>query len=130
MIVGGGPVGLISAALMGLNGLHVTLLESKPKDFDHKDSKALALSNSSVFILSRLKIWRLLEHHATAIHEIHTSQKNSFGRTLLSSKDCEEDALGYIVSYADLINALKEKINTLSTVKILFNSIPATSFEL
>jgi len=122
VIVGGGPVGLISAALMGLNGLHVTLLESKPKDFDHKDSKALALSNSSVFILSRLKIWRLLEHHATAIHEIHTSQKNSFGRTLLSSKDCEEDALGYIVSYADLINALKEKINTLSTVKILFNS--------
>ena len=122
IIVGGGPVGLISAAFMGINGFEVVLLESKPKNFNYQDSKALALSNSSAFILNRLKVWNVLKKNLIDIHEIHVSQKNSFGRTLLRSKDYEEDALGYIVSYSDLMSAIKARIATIPSVKILFNS--------
>ncbi len=107
---------------MGINGFEVVLLESKPKNFNYQDSKALALSNSSAFILNRLKVWNVLKKNLIDIHEIHVSQKNSFGRTLLRSQDYEEDALGYIVSYADLMSVIKARIATIPSVKILFNS--------
>ena len=121
-IVGAGPVGLVAGALMAELNYSVNIIEANHKDFILKDSKALALSNSTVFILKKLDIWRDLLKKATPINEIHVSQKNTFGRTLFKANDYEEDALGYIVSYADLMKLLKNKIEGLQNVHIFFNT--------
>ena len=121
-IVGAGPVGLVAGALMAELNYSVNIIEANHKDFVLKDSKALALSNSTVFILKKLDIWKDLLKKATPINEIHVSQKNTFGRTLFEANDYEEDALGYIVSYADLIKLLKNKIEGFKNVHIFFNT--------
>ena len=121
-IVGAGPVGLVAGALMAELNYSVDIIEANHKDFILKDSKALALSNSTVFILKKLDIWSNLLKKATPINEIHVSQKNTFGRTLFEANDYKEDALGYIVSYADLMKLLKNKIEGLQNVHIFFNT--------
>ena len=121
-IVGGGLVGLISAALLANNKFFVNIIEANPKNFKLEDAKALALSNSSVFILKKLRIWEDLLKNTTPIKEIHVSQKNSFGRTLFKSEDYEEDALGYIVSYSSLMNLLRNKVEKLCNTQIISNA--------
>ena len=91
IIVGGGPVGLISAAFMGIKGFEVVLLESKPKNFNYQDSKALARSNSSAFIPNRLKVWNVLKKNLIDIHEIHVSQKKS----LFARQNINRDRFGF-----------------------------------
>jgi 2-octaprenyl-6-methoxyphenol hydroxylase len=122
IIVGAGPVGLVAGALLAALNYPVNIIEANHKDFILKDSKALALSNSTVFILKKLDIWGDLLKKATPINEIHVSQKNTFGRTLFKADDYDEDALGYIVSYADLINLLKRRIEGLQNAHIFFNT--------
>ena len=122
IIVGAGPVGLVAGALLAALNYPVNIIEANHKDFILKDSKALALSNSTVFILKKLNIWGDLLKKATPINEIHVSQKNTFGRTLFKADDYDEDALGYIVSYADLINLLKRRIEGLQNAHIFFNT--------
>lgn len=121
-IIGAGPVGLVAGALLAELNFSVNIIEATPKDFVLKDSKALALSNSTVFILKKLDVWKYLLKKATPINEIHVSQKNTFGRTLFKANDYDENALGYIVSYSDLIELLKNKIEDLQSANILFNS--------
>ena len=43
---------------------------------------------------------------ATPIETIHVSQKDGFGRTLIQRSDYDLPALGYVVRYSDLANAL------------------------
>lgn len=121
-IIGAGPVGMVAGALIAELNYSVNIIEANHKDFILKDSKALALSNSTVFIFKKLDIWRDLLKKVTPINEIHVSQKNTFGRTLFKADDYEEDALGYIVSYADLMKVLKNKIEGLQNVHIFFNT--------
>lgn len=122
VIIGGGPTGLTAGALLANSDLSVNIIEAKPEQLKSKDTKALALSNSSVFVLKKLNIWDSLLKKAIAINEIHVSQKNTFGRTLFKSEDYEEDALGYIVSYSDLINSLRKKIRDLKNTHLHFNT--------
>ena len=50
-IVGAGPVGLVAGSLMAELNYSVNIIEANHKDFVLKDSKALALSNSTVLFL-------------------------------------------------------------------------------
>ena len=119
-IVGGGPVGLIFALLN--KNIDVLVLESKSKKESEKDTKALALSNSSRFVLERIGVWDSLEPKITDIKSIHTSQKGTFGRTLMKAKEYNQEALGYIVAYGDLIKSLQDVINSIKKIKVLYNT--------
>jgi len=107
-IVGGGPVGLIFAALLNKK-YHYEILDA-PKKSSKNDERALALSNGSRLVFEEIGIWREIQAKVIPINEIHTSQKGSFGRSLFTTEDTKEDALGYIISYADLLNVLKKKV--------------------
>ena len=119
-IVGGGPVGLIFALLN--KNIDVLVLESKSKKESEKDTRALALSNSSRFVLERIGVWDSLEPKITDIKSIHTSQKGTFGRTLMKAKEYNQEALGYIVAYGDLIKSLQDVINSIKKIKVLHNT--------
>ena len=120
LILGAGPVGLIFSLLLAKQNKSSHLLELRKKNAAHSDKRALALSYGTKLILENLGIWRLLEKKITSIQSIHTSQKNSFGRTLLSAKENNLPALGYVVSYGDLSKALEDPINQSSLIKVSY----------
>ncbi|MSQ80670.1 MAG: 2-octaprenyl-6-methoxyphenyl hydroxylase [Candidatus Methylopumilus sp.] len=120
LIVGAGPVGLILSLLLAKQNKSSHLLELRKKNDAHSDRRALALSYGTKIILENLGIWGLLKKKVTEIESIHTSQKNSFGRTLLSAHEYNLPALGYVVSYGDLSKALENEINKYSLIKITY----------
>jgi 2-octaprenyl-6-methoxyphenol hydroxylase len=61
-------------------------------------------------ILEELDVWPLLIEKATAIDTIHISQKGSFGRSLLKAADYDLPALGYVISYGALSQALDTRL--------------------
>ena len=106
IIVGGGPVGAVLALSLQQKGIAFTLLEARAKGASHSDTRALALSYGSRLILEKLNIWQAVAEKATAIHTIHISQRGGFGRTKLNAADQNMPALGYVLPYGALTQAL------------------------
>jgi 2-octaprenyl-6-methoxyphenol hydroxylase len=118
LVVGAGPVGLVFSLFLAKHNQNSHLLESRKKNDSHSDGRALALSYGTKLILEDLDIWSSLEKKISEIKDIHTSQKNSFGRTLLSASQYNLPALGYIVSYGALSKVLEEAVNQSPKIKI------------
>jgi 2-octaprenyl-6-methoxyphenol hydroxylase len=110
VIVGGGPVGLVLALMMRQYGLPFTVLEARKRGEAYRDKRALALSYGSKVILDSLGVWHNIAANATAINQIHVSQAGGLGRTRLHAAEHELPALGYVVSYGSLMQALDERI--------------------
>jgi 2-octaprenyl-6-methoxyphenol hydroxylase len=120
VIVGAGPVGLVFSLLLAKQNQHSHLLESRKKNDSYSDKRALALSYGTKLTLENLGIWESLENKVSEIKDIHTSQKNSFGRTILSASQYNLPALGYVVSYGALSKALEEAVHQSSKIKITY----------
>jgi 2-octaprenyl-6-methoxyphenol hydroxylase len=103
LVIGAGPVGATFALMAHAQGLDVTLLDAR--DGASTETRTLALSYGSRVLLERAGAWsaRML---SAEIHAIHTSQKGGFGRVMLRREDAGVPALGYVVRYADLQDAL------------------------
>jgi len=122
IIVGGGPVGATLALLLAKQGLSVTVLEARKLGVAHSESRALALSFGSRRILEKLGLWEALSTQATPINSIHVSQKGSFGRTQLHAGDYHQQALGYVLSYGVLSEALDRAIADAKPVNFIFEA--------
>ena len=127
-IIGAGPVGIIFALLNKSLNDKISLLESNSEDQVKDDKRALALSNGSKFILEKINVWNDLYTKLTPINTIHTSQKGTFGRTLMKAEEFEEESLGFIVSYGDLITSLNKKLSNSKNIEVFYNA-EALSFE-
>ena len=121
-IIGGGPVGLVFAILNHASKVKIQIFESKNRGATNQDNKALALSNGSRLILEEIGIWDRLEKNITKIEKIHTSQVGSFGRTLLDAGEFNEESLGYIISYGDLMAVLQEEIECISNIMTFYET--------
>ena len=121
-IIGGGPVGAIFALLNKSQTSKIFLLESNSQNQTKNDKRALALSNGTKFILEKIDIWKDLEDRLTPIKTIHTSQKGTFGRSLMEAEEIEQEALGYIISYGDLVTVLQKKISNSKHIEALYDS--------
>ena len=101
-IRGAGPVGCTLALLLQRQGRSVALVRQRkeaPAPF-----RPIALSHASRLILERAGAWGMLS--STPITSIHVSQQGGFGRTRMSAADAGVPALGYVVDYAALLDAL------------------------
>ena len=107
VVIGAGPVGATFALLARRAGLDVSLLEARAGASG--EARTLALSWGSRQILDEAGVWSD-SLHTTAIHSIHTSQKGGFGRVDLSREDGGVEALGYVLTYADLQAALDAEL--------------------
>ena len=106
LIIGAGPVGATFALLAharGLRGLGVSLVDARPGP--STEERSLALSHGSRLLLERAGAWPQ-DMQVTPIHAIHTSQKGGFGKVMLTREDANVPALGYVVGYAALQDAL------------------------
>jgi 2-octaprenyl-6-methoxyphenol hydroxylase len=108
LIVGAGPVGMTLALALADSALRVLLIDSRPHGAWADDPRALALAHGSRQLLERLDAWNAPA--ATAIREIHVSQRAGFGRTLIAAEDYGMPALGYVMRYRDLAAALAARI--------------------
>ena len=108
LIIGAGPVGMTLALALADSPLRVTLIDRRSRAAWADDPRALALAHGSRQLLERLQAWNTPD--GTAIREIHVSQRGGFGRSLISSEDYSTPALGYVMRYRDLADALNARI--------------------
>ena len=100
-IRGAGPVGCVLALLLEQAGKPAALEGSRSKS---SALRPIALSHASRLILERVGAWRLLS--PTPITTIHVSRRGGFGRTRMSAADAGVPALGYVLEYGALLDAL------------------------
>ena len=107
-IIGAGPLGMALALALADTSLRVVLIDSGARSDWSADPRALALAYGSRQLLERLGAWN--SGAATAIGQIHVSQRGGFGRTLIDARDYQMPALGYVMRYRDLAAALAARI--------------------
>ena len=112
IIVGGGPVGSVLALALQQQNVAFTMLEARAKGVSHNDTRALALSYGSRLILEKLNVWHRVAAKATTINTIHISQRGGLGRTKLNAADHNMPAIGYVLSYGALTQALDAVLDT------------------
>src|SRR5690606_15914565 len=127
VIAGGGMVGISFALLLHKlsdGALRILVAESfavaaatditqlsPPVYRPSFDARATALSYGSRRILESLGLWQTLDHHATAITDIHICERGRFGSVELNAQQREWPALGYVVENAWLGNVLLAELH-------------------
>lgn len=118
VIAGGGMVGISFALLLnrlGAGSLRILVAESfaipatsntAPVYRPSFDARATALAYGSRCIFDNLGIWNTLQPHATAITDIHVSERNRFGSVVLNAQQRGWPALGHVVENAWLGSVL------------------------
>jgi 2-octaprenyl-6-methoxyphenol hydroxylase len=79
--------------------------------------RPIVLSYASRLILERLGVWQGLA--PTPIDRIHVSQSGRFGRTVFDAADAGVPALGYMLEYSVLLQALQAAARDLLTAEAL-----------
>ncbi len=116
IMVGGGPVGAAAALGLARAGLEVTLLEARTSLLAD-DRRTLAIAQGSRDILEDLGAWPD-SHEVTPLIDIHVTQKGHFGQTLLTAAEAGVPALGYVMRYNALVQALARALER-SSVRVL-----------
>ncbi|VWD46569.1 UbiH/UbiF/VisC/COQ6 family ubiquinone biosynthesis hydroxylase [Burkholderia lata] len=105
-IVGAGPVGLALAGWLARRSAtqhaSIALIDAREPAASANDPRAIAVSHGSRVLLDTLA-WPA---DATPIEHIHVSQRGHFGRTLIDRDEHDVAALGYVVRYGSLMQAL------------------------
>ncbi|AEF99219.1 2-octaprenyl-6-methoxyphenyl hydroxylase [Methylomonas methanica] len=105
IIVGAGLAGNCLALALKNSGLSVAVVEAASRR-QLRDSpagdRALALAAGTVRLLEALEAWEGVADKATAIKNIHISDRGHFGKTRLSAAEQDVDALGYVIAARDI----------------------------
>jgi len=119
-VIGGGPTGLIFSLLNAHEKHKIVIHEKLNINALLQQSRALALSASSIDILKKININPKNDLNFIPINKIHTSQKKSFGRVVIDQS--KSGPIGFVIRYDQLIKALLEKISVNKYISIHFES--------
>ena len=120
VIAGGGLSGTLSAlglaSLKKVDGssLSIAIIEANDIHQTPKlsfDSRVLALSHGSAKYLKSLSVWDDIAPHATAIKNIHISDRGHYGKARLAAQDHQVSALGYVVEMSLLGKAFLSELS-------------------
>jgi len=121
-IIGGGLVGASLACALAQQGLKIALLEAvapRASAQPSYDDRTLALSASSCRILQSLGVWPLLQQSATAIREIHVTERGRPGRVLLDPRELGLDRFGHVVEARVFGMAIMEMLGGMEAVEFI-----------
>jgi 2-octaprenyl-6-methoxyphenol hydroxylase len=93
-------------------GIASEIHDLRPRGAAAGDQRILALSHGSQQILASLGVWQ--DIRATAITDIHVSQRGGAGRTKISARAENVAALGHVASSASIATALDQALNAAS----------------
>jgi 2-octaprenyl-6-methoxyphenol hydroxylase len=119
IIAGAGPVGGTLALAIADADLDVLALDARPHGTVPRGDRSLALSHGARLIFERVGVWSRLAaipDAITPITAIDISQAGGFGVTRLSALEQQLPALGYVVSYVALQNAIDARVAQTTTV--------------
>ncbi|MGH8692311.1 MAG: FAD-dependent monooxygenase [Burkholderiales bacterium] len=114
LVRGAGPVGCVAALALHGTGTKVALLGTEAPG---PAFRPIVLSYASRLILERVGAWSALA--PTPIETIRVSQAGRFGRTLFEAADVGVPALGYVVAYSALLEALRATARELLVAEAL-----------
>ena len=120
LIIGGGLIGLCSAAALGALGYRVLVAEKRAEGAAGNDRRVLALSEGSRLILNRLGIWSRMAD-VTTITEIIVSDQGNPTTVALRATECDVPALGYVTPFDHLMLALMQHLRTLNHVTLRYD---------
>lgn len=103
-ILGGGPIGLACALLLGERRIASIVVDARALDEARRDTRLLALSRGTWQVLRPLLGERMPAH--AAIRDVYVSSAGEFGSTHLSAADFDGADLGATALYGDLLDAL------------------------
>lgn len=114
-ILGAGPVGLACAILLLERNPHLHLelfdkFSSTDDEITNGDQRGIAISEGSKQLLESMGVWNI---PAPPIFEVHISQRNYFGQTVIRKEELDQPALGYIVRYVDIHLSLRKRLQSL-----------------
>lgn len=101
VIAGGGLVGNCLALALKNTGLKIAVVEASSRQQQQQSGagdRALALGAGTVKLLEQLGAWQAVAEQAVAIKQIHVSDRGHFGKTRLSARQQNVDALGYVIT--------------------------------
>lgn len=113
VIAGTGPVGATLALLLAGQDLDIVALDAREPGRPMRGERTLALAYGTRQILERVGAWDVLEADAarvTPILAVDVSQAGGFGVTTLRAEESGVPALGYVVAYSALQQALDEAL--------------------
>lgn len=105
IIAGGGLAGNCLALALKDTGLRYAIVEAVTHEQLHASpagDRALALAYGTILMLEKLNIWQGICAKATAIKNIHISDRGHFGKVRLSAQKERVEALGYVITARDL----------------------------
>lgn len=108
IIAGAGPVGATLALALRDADARIRLIDAR-RQGAQAPARSLALSHGARLVLERVGVWGEVmgsANAATPIVVIDISQRDGFGAVRLSAAEHDLPALGYVVSYQTLQDAL------------------------
>jgi 2-octaprenyl-6-methoxyphenol hydroxylase len=119
LIVGGGMVGASLVRALAGQGLRIAVVEAvqfETRTEPGYDDRAIALASGTQRIFSGMRLWDRLEPEATAIHQIHVSDRGHFGFTRMDRAEEGLPALGYVVPARVLGQVLGDALRAIEAV--------------
>lgn len=129
LIVGGGLVGASLACAFKHLPLRIGVIEASAFDPDSPvvqpsyDERSIALAWGSRVIFESLGLWSQMAAAATAITDIHVSDRGHFGFTRMDASSHQVDALGYVVVSREMGKVLTSAMAACDNVDVI---CPAT----
>ena len=105
VIVGGGLAGNCLGLALVDSGLRIAIIEANTREHllnSAMGDRALALAAGTVETLEELGVWHGIQAKATAITDIHVSDRGHFGKVRLSARKQNVAALGYVITARDI----------------------------
>ena len=109
VIVGAGLVGCSLACALQHTGIKIALLEKKIPAYGEALGRPISLAFGSKQYLEQFGVWPKLAEFSSPIEHVQVSSKGSFGKTHFSAKQENLPALGYVVPFNKLHQALFER---------------------
>ena len=133
IIVGAGLVGLSMALALRHTGLRVAILEKnllQTVSRAESQDRPISLTRGSELILKALSVWSDLKAQASPIMAVDVSEQGVFGSLLFEAKALGVDALGAVLPYNILYQALYEAVSAQADVDIIsITALETVSFS-
>ncbi len=124
VIAGGAMAGMtLALALDKLSEGRLSIAVVEAYQVDHQthpgfDSRSIALSYGTVNLLKSWSLWQDIEPVATAINDIHVSDRAHAGMTDISAPELGVNALGYVVELADVGRIYQQKADATDNITL------------
>ncbi len=115
-IAGAGIAGLTLACALKDSGLHIALIEAKPRTAGLQQRRAYHLSLMTECIFTGLGIWRYILPHITTFRQISLADADYPAVVNLRPEDLGTQNLGYVGEHRVLVQALLDALATSDSV--------------